>query len=48
MLKNYGVEIEETMNFLDYYAKFKDEYSSLFPKFKLIYGPGEQMDPQLW
>ena len=36
------------MNFLEYYAKYKFEYRDLFPKFKLTYGPGESMDPELW
>lgn len=48
ILEKFGVEIEQTMNFLEYYVKYRDDYKELFPKFKLIFGPGESMDPELW
>lgn len=48
LLQPHGVEIEETLNFLEYYKRNREEYKDLFAKFKLVFGPGEQMDPELW
>jgi hypothetical protein len=43
LLAQQGVDIEETMNFLEYYRKYRTEYKELFAKFKLIFGPGKEM-----
>lgn len=48
LLQQHGVEIEETLNFLEYYKRNREEYKDLFAKFKLVFGPGERMDPELW
>lgn len=48
LLQHHGVEIEETLNFLEYYKRNREEYKDLFAKFKLVFGPGERMDPELW
>jgi hypothetical protein len=42
------VEIEETMNLLDYYKKYRDDYKELFQKFKLVFAEGEMMKESLW
>jgi deoxyadenosine/deoxycytidine kinase len=47
-LSKFGVEIEETMNFLEYYKKYREEYKDLFQKFKLVFGEGEMMKESLW
>jgi hypothetical protein len=36
------------MNFLEYYKKYRDEYKELFAKFKLVFNPGESINPDLW
>jgi mRNA (guanine-N7-)-methyltransferase len=47
-LEHHGVVIEETLNFLEYYKKYREEFKDLFPKFKLVFNAGESMDPELW
>lgn len=42
------MHIEETMNFLEYYNKYKNDYKDLFAKFKLIFGPGKSIEKDLW
>lgn len=40
--------IEETLNFLDYYKKYRGEYKELFHKFKLVFEAGRSISEELW
>ena len=46
--KDYGLEIVEQRNFLDFYKENRDGFKHLFPVMKLKYAVKESMDPQLW
>lgn len=48
MLASHGVCIEKTVNFLEYYREYKEDYKELFTKFRLNFDVGKQMDPELW
>ena len=39
LLEQNGVVIETTMNFLEFYLKYREQYKDLFAKFKLNYEP---------
>lgn len=48
LLEQNGVVIETTMNFLEFYKKYRDQYKDLFSKFKLNYEPDQCMHPDIW
>ena len=48
LLEQNGVVIETTMNFLEFYLKYREQYKDLFAKFKLNYEPEQHMHPDIW
>lgn len=48
LAEEYNLKLIEHVNFLDFYAKHKDRYKYLFPKFGLQLKEGESIDKKLW
>ena len=46
--KEFGMEVIEDLNFLDFYKQEKEEHQQLFFNIGLKYDGVKGMDPQLW